>query len=70
MESSNEKGRFPKTLGKNFASVLLRVKGTLGGRDITISIAPTERNNYVTPEFANQLVIPESNISEKIGLWK
>jgi hypothetical protein len=49
--------------------VLLRVKGTLGGKDITTSIAPTERNNYVTPEFVNQLVIPESNIIEKIGLW-
>jgi len=69
MESSNEKGRFPKSLGKNLASVLLGVKGTLGGRDIIISIAPIECNNYVTPEFANQLVIPKSNISEKIGLW-
>jgi hypothetical protein len=62
MESSNENGRVPKTSGKNFTLVLLRVKGTLGGKDITISIVPTKCNNYVTPEFVNELVIPESNM--------
>jgi hypothetical protein len=56
-------------LQKNFASVLLRVKGTLGGKDITISIACPPNNNYVSTKFTNQLVIPESNITEKIGLW-
>jgi hypothetical protein len=39
MESSNEKGRFPKTARKS-VSMLLRIKGTLAGKDITISIAP------------------------------
>jgi hypothetical protein len=37
--NNEEKGRFPKT-SKNYASMLLRIKGTLGGKDITISIAP------------------------------
>jgi hypothetical protein len=31
MESSNEKGRFPKT-SKNFVLMLVRVKGTLVGK--------------------------------------
>jgi hypothetical protein len=49
--------------------MLLRVKGTLRGKDITISIATTKCNNYVSTKFTNQLVIPMSNITEKIGLW-
>jgi hypothetical protein len=68
MESNNEKRRFHKTSGIS-ASMLLRVKGTLGGKDITIFIAPTRCNNYVSIEFANQLAIPESNIIEKLDLW-
>jgi len=57
--------KFPKTSG-NSASVPLRVKGTLGGKNITISMAPTGCNNYISTEFANQLVILESNIIEKL----
>jgi hypothetical protein len=68
MESSNKKGRFPKTL-RNSASVLLRVKGTLGGKYITISIAPIGCNDCISTEFANQLAIPESNIIEKLDFW-
>ena len=39
------------------------------GKDITISIAFDERNNYISDEFANELVIPESNIVERLDFW-
>ena len=60
-----KKQNFPITLQKNVA-ILFRIKGTLAGKDITISIAPAERNNYISTEFANHLVIPESNIREEL----
>ena len=62
METSE--GRFPKTFSK-CVDTLFKIKGSLAGRDIIISISPTERSNYVSPKCANQLVIPESNIVEK-----
>jgi hypothetical protein len=69
MESNNEeKGRFPKT-SRKYVSVLLRIKGTLAGKDVTISIDPSEHDNYVSTECANQLLIPKSNIIEEIDLW-
>jgi hypothetical protein len=69
MESNNEeKGRFPKT-SRTFVSVLLRIKGTLAGKDVTISIDPTANDNYVSTECANQLLIPKSNIIEEIDSW-
>jgi len=68
MESNKEKRRFHKTSGI-FASMLLRVKGTLGGKDITIFVSPTRCNNYISIELANRLAIPESNIIEKLDLW-
>jgi hypothetical protein len=46
--------------------VLFRIKGTLVGKDIIISISPTQDKNYVSTKCANQLVIPESNIIETI----
>lgn len=61
METSNE--RFPKTFRK-CVSALFKVKGSLARRGIIISIDPTQDNNYVSIECANQLVIPESNIIE------
>jgi hypothetical protein len=42
--------------------------GTLEGK-ISFSIAPIETNNYVSTKFANKLMLPESNITEKLGLW-
>ena len=60
-----KKQNFPITLQKN-VSILFRIKETLVGKDITISIAPAERNNYISIEFANHLVIPESNIREEL----
>ena len=66
MESNNEeKIRFTKTSTKTI-SLLSRIKGTLAGKDIIISIAPTRDNNYVSTKCANQLVIPESNIIEMV----
>ena len=35
--------------------MLLQIKGTIRGKDITISIALSERNNYISDEFANEL---------------
>ena len=68
MDSNNEEnGRFPKT-SRVYASVLIRVKRTLGKKDINISIDPTRRNNYISTEISNQLAIPESNIIEKLEL--
>ena len=36
---------------------------------MTISIAPGERNNYISTKFTNHLVILESNIGEGIDFW-
>ena len=52
---------FPITLQKNVA-ILFRIKGTLAGKDITISIALAKSNNYISIDFANHLVILESNM--------
>ena len=49
--------------------MLFKIKGTIRGKDITISIAPDERNNYISDEFANELAIPESNIGERLDFW-
>ena len=43
---------------KNFyVSVLFQIKWTIRGKDITISIAPDERNNYISDEFVDELAI-------------
>ena len=69
MESHGEKqGRFPSTL-KTYVSMLLQIKGTIRGKDITISIAPVECNNYISDEFANEIAIMESNIGERLDFW-
>ena len=60
-----KKEKFPITLQRN-AAILFKIKGTLAGKDITISIAPAESNNYISTKFTNHLVIPESNIREKL----
>ena len=60
-----KKEKFPITLIINVA-ILFIIKGTLVGKDITISIAPAESNNYISTKFANHLVIPESNIREEL----
>ena len=41
-----KKEEFPISLQRNVA-LLFRIKGTLAGKDITISIAPAESNNYI-----------------------
>ena len=66
MESRDEKqGIFPSTL-KTYVSMLLQIKGTIRGKNITISIALGELNNYISDEFANELAIPRTNISERL----
>ena len=69
MESQGEKqGRFPSTL-KTYPSLLFQIKGTIRGKDISISIALVKRNNYASVKFANEIVIPQSNIGERLDLW-
>ena len=66
MESYGEKqGRFASTL-KTFVPMLFQIKGTIRGKDITISISLDERNTYINDEFANELVIPRTNTSERL----
>ena len=56
-------GRFPKNYSM-CVNELVGIKGSLAGKEVLISIDFTRKNNYVSIEFANQLVIPESNITE------
>ena len=50
--------------------MLFKIKGTIRGKDITISIAPIEHNyNYISVDFANEIAIVESNISKRLDLW-
>ena len=59
LESHDKKqGIFPSTL-ITYVLMLLQIKGTIRGKYITISIAPSERNNYISDQFANELAIPE-----------
>lgn len=43
----------------NVLVTIFKIKGSLAGRDIIISIGPSEDNNYVSTKCATQLVIPE-----------
>ena len=65
---TKKQGIFSSTL-KTYVSKLFQIKGTIRGKNITISIAPDERNNYISDEFANELAIPESNIGERLDFW-
>ena len=49
--------------------MLLQIKGTIRGKDITISIAPCKCNNLISDEFTNELAILESNIGERLDFW-
>ena len=70
IESHDKKqGRFSSTL-KTYVVKLFQIKGTIRGKNITISIAPCEHNNYISDEFANELVILDSNIGERLDYWK
>ena len=69
MESRDKKqGKFPSTL-KTYVSMLLQIKWTIRGKDITFYIALDERNNYISDEFANELAILVSNIGEMLEFW-
>ena len=54
---------------KRNVSILFRIEGTLGGKDITISIAHVESNNYIYTDFDNPLMLHKSNIGEGIYFW-
>ena len=68
MEFNEENGIFPKT-SRIYVTILFQIKGTIRGKDVTISIAPLEHNNCVRVEFANELAIPESNVGERLDFW-
>ena len=69
MESRDKKqGIFSSTL-KTCVSMLFQIKGTIRGKDITIFIASSERNNCISDEFYNKLAILESNIGEILDFW-
>ena len=69
MESQDEKqGRFPSTL-KIYVSILLQIKWTIRGKDITISISLGEHNKNISDGFANELEILRTNISERLDFW-
>ena len=57
--------RFSKTLLRD-GKALFNIKGNLAGKDVIIFISSAEDANYITLKIANQLVIPESNIIEKL----
>ena len=70
LESHDKKqGIFSSTL-KTYVSKLFQIKGMIRGKKITISIAPSECNNYISDEFANELAIPDSNIGERLYICK
>ena len=60
--------RFLETLPRD-SKALSNIKGTLAGKDVIISISLAEDTNYITPKIANQLVILESNITEKLEFF-
>lgn len=57
-----KEGRFPKNYSM-CVHAQIKIKGSLAGKEVLISIDLTQKNNYVSIECANQLVIPESNIT-------
>ncbi len=67
MDSGKKEIRIPKT-SKDYINVLFQIKGRIGGKDIIISIAPNENNNYISDKLANQLAIPESNIGKRLNI--
>ena len=60
-----KKEKIPITLKVNVA-IVFRIKRTLAQKDITIYIAAAESNKYIVTEFANHLVIHESNIGKEL----
>ena len=46
--------------------MLFQIKGIIRGKSITISISTSEHNNYISDEFANELAILRTNISERL----
>ena len=65
IESNSERkeGRFLENYSM-FFRMLIRIKGSLVGKEVLISIDINQKDNYVSTECANKLVIPESNIIE------
>ena len=51
-----------RNISKHFKNLCFNVtpnkRNIIRGKDITISIAPREHNNYISNEFSNELVIP------------
>jgi hypothetical protein len=63
---NGKKGRFPNTYTK-YVIALLKFKGTIQGRVISIVVCPNDKENYISIDMANLLLIPESSAIEKIN---
>ena len=65
MKPNNEsKGRFCHD-SKNSVCVLLKIKGIIQEKDISIVICPNDKDSHINADLANQLLIPEPSIIEK-----
>ena len=49
--------RFPKTYSK-VVNDLLKLEGAIQGKSISIAICPTIRENYISNNLTNQLLVP------------
>ena len=67
--SERKEGRFPENYSM-FVCALIRIKGSLAGKEFLISIDLNQENNYVSTKCSNKLVIPESSITETSSFRK
>ena len=56
--------RLPKTYSK-VVNDILKLVGTIQGKSISIAICPTIRENYISNNLENQLLILESSVIRK-----
>ena len=64
LPQSEVQERIPKTYSK-VVNDLLKLEGTIQGKNISIAMCPTIRENYINNSLKNQLLVPESSILEK-----
>ena len=67
MVSSIEKRRIFSTTLTKYTYVILKIKGSIQGRDIRNAICPDDNAFFVKVDTTNQLLIPWSSIVEMIN---
>jgi hypothetical protein len=67
MKLSSEKRNIPQHLHKICYIALLKFKGTIQGRDISIAFCPNDMENYISVHMDNQLLIHKSSVIENIN---